>query len=223
MNILKSFFAGLVIAIAAPVLDATIINFDDLISDQVIPNGYFGLNWTNAYVYDAADDPDHLGHNHNPPLADGYDVAFVSSPNVAFNGGNNGSNPITISSNAIFNLNSAYLTSVWNDNLQVEVIGYVLGTPIYDQKFYPSATAHTLETFNYIGVDSVEFIPSGGTQHPGYTAFMGTYFAIDDLNIDLVQLTEVPEPGTWVAAALLLAFIAFSQRDRLCRAKLIGR
>lgn len=69
----------------------------------------------------------------------------------------------------------------------------------------------------------MEFIPSGGTQHPGYTAFSGTYFAIDDLNIDLVQLAAVPEPGTWVAAALLLAAITFSQRDRLSRAKPIGR
>ena len=95
------------------------------------------------------------------------------------------------------------------------MIGSLLGTPIYDQEFYPSAIAHSLKTFNYVGVDSLEFIPSGGTQHPGYTGFSGTYFAIDDLDIDLVQLAAVPEPGTWVAAALLLAVIAFGQRGRL--------
>jgi len=80
-----------------------------------------------------------------------------------------------------------------------------------------------LETFNYVGVDSVEFIPSGGTQHPGYTAFSGTYFAIDDLNIDLVQLAAVPEPGTWVAAALLPTVIAFGQRGRSPMVKPIRR
>jgi len=112
---------------------------------------------------------------------------------------------------------------VWRDNLNVEVIGSLLGTPIYDQPFTLSATANTLETFNYVGVDSVEFIPSGGTFHTGYTNDYGTYFAIDNLNVDLVQLTAVPEPGPWVAAALLLAAITFSQRDRLSRAKPIGR
>ena len=80
-----------------------------------------------------------------------------------------------------------------------------------------------METFNYVGVDSVEFIPSGGTQHPGYTAFSGTYFAIDDLNIDLVQLAAVPVPGTWVAAALLLTVIAFGQRGRSPMVKPIRR
>ena len=80
-----------------------------------------------------------------------------------------------------------------------------------------------METFNYVGVDSVEFIPSGGTQHPGYTAFSGTYFAIDDLNIDLVQLAAVPEPGTGVAAALLLTVIAFGQRGRSPMVKPIRR
>ena len=100
----------------------------------------------------------------------------------------------------------------------MEVIGSLLGTPIYDQPFTLSATANTLETFNYVGVDSVEFIPSGGTFHTGYTNDYGTYFAMDNLTVN-----EVPEPGTWVAAALLLAAIAFSQRDRLSRAKPIGR
>jgi len=216
MNIFKSFFAGLVIAIAAPVLAATVINFDDLnYSDQAIPgypSSYSGLYWANVYVYNATDNPENL--------TSGYQYSVISPKNVAFNGGGG---PITISSNTPFTLNSAYLTSVWRDNLNVEVIGSLLGTPIYDQPFTLSATANTLETFNYVGVHSVEFIPSGGTFHTGYTNDYGTYFAIDNLNVDLVQLTAVPEPGTWVAAALLLAAITFSQRDRLSRAKPIGR
>jgi hypothetical protein len=214
MNIAKSFFAGLVIATAAPVL-ATIINFDDLnYSDQAIPgypSSYSGLYWANVYVYNATDNPENL--------TSGYQYSVISPKNVAFNGGGSS---ITISSNTPFTLNSAYLTSVWRDNLQVEVIGSLLGTPIYDQTFILSATANMLEPFNYVGVDSVEFIPSGGTFHDGYTNDYGPYFAIDDLNVDL-PLAAVPEPGTWVAAALLVAAIAFSQRDRLSRKKPIGR
>jgi len=102
----------------------------------------------------------------------------------------------------------------------VEVIGSLGGVPVptYDHIFTLSATANTLETFNYVLVDSVEFIPSLGSFHDGYTNDYGTYFAMDNLTVN-----EVPEPGTWVAAALLLAAIAFSQRDRLSRAKPIGR
>ena len=217
MNIFKSFFAGLVIAIAAPVLDAPIINFDDLnYSDQAIPgypSSYSGLYWANVYVYNATDNPENL--------TSGYQYSVYSAKNVAFNGGGS---PITISSNTPFTLNSAWLTSVWRDGLNVKVIGSLLGTQVYIDNFTPSATAKTLETFTALPVDSVEFIPSGGTFHTGYGSNdYGTYFAIDDLNVDLVQLVAVPEPGTWVAAALLLAAIAFGQRDRLSRAKPIGR
>jgi len=220
MNILKSFFAGLVVAVAASAAAAT-INFDDLdgSGSQAVPNGYGVLNWTNFYVFDAFDD---LGLKPS-----GYDVAWVSPNNVAFNAFPNANPTAIISSDTIFNLNSAYLTSVWRDNLQVEVIGFrsVLGieTQIYDQTLTLSATAHTLETFNYVGVDKVEFTPSGGTLHDGYANDYGPYFAMDNLNTDVLPLLEVPEPGAWVAAALLLAAIAFSQRNRLSMAKPIGR
>ena len=44
----KSLLAGLVVAAAASAAAAT-INFDDLDGDgnQVVPNGYGGLNWDN--------------------------------------------------------------------------------------------------------------------------------------------------------------------------------
>jgi hypothetical protein len=222
LNIFKSFFAGLLIAAAAPVLDAAVINFDTLTSDQMIASPYMDLNWTNFYVYDAAGNPDAL-----PPS--GYDFSVVSSPNVAFNGlAYNLENPPpwTISSDTIFNLNSAYLTSVWRDNLQLRVIGSVAGITTYNQLFTLSATEPTLSndhliTFNYLGVDKVEFIPSGGRSI--YSVDYGPYFAMDNLNVDVLPLLEVPEPGTWVTAALLLAAIAFSQRDRLSRPRRIGR
>ena len=217
MNILKSFFAGLVIAAAASAAASTTINFDDpsfegATGDFAVPDGYGGLNWDNVHIYDPTNN-----HGLSPS---GYDFSVVSAPNVGFNAG---ANPITISSNTPFILNSVWLTSVWRDGLNVKVIGSLLGTQVYIDNFTPSATAKTLETFTALPVDSVEFIPSGGTQHPGYNAFFGTYFAMDDLNVDLTPLSAVPEPGAWVAAALALAVIAFNQRDRLSRAKPIRR
>jgi len=205
----KLIYISLLAFAAAASAAATTINFDNLdgsTGDQVVPNGYGGLNWTNFNVYDAVNDPGNLSHS-------GYEVAWVSPNNVAFSALVNTRPTETISSDTIFNLNSAYLTSVWRDNLQVRVIGSLAGVPVptYDNTYTLSATANTLEHFNYVGIDSVEFIPSGGTFHDGYKFDAGPYFAMDNLDVDV----PVPEPGTWVAAALALGVIGFSQRKRV--------
>ena len=118
-----------------------------------------------------------------------------------------------MSGDTVFNLNSAYLTAVWKDNLVVEVIGSLLGATIYENKYSLSATESTFIDFNYLGIDSVQLsIFSAGTQHPGYS--QGTnQVAIDNLNV--TTLAAVPEPSTWLAAALALGVIGFSQRKRV--------
>jgi hypothetical protein len=187
---------------------ADTIDFDDLngSGNQTIQNGYAGLNWDNVYIYDATHDPANL----NPS---GYQFSVISPNNVAFNGFGNSA---TVSSDTVFNLNSAYLTAVWRDNLQVQVIGSLLGAPIYDNTYSLSATAATPINFNYLGIDSVQVsIFSAGTQHPGYNQNTNQV-AIDNLNVDfLTTLAAVPEPSTWLAAALALGVIGFSQRKRL--------
>jgi hypothetical protein len=198
-------------AVAVP-LSAATIGFDDLNGDgnHTVQNGYAGLNWDNFFVYAAATDPANLSPS-------GYDFATVSPDNVAFNGGQYLDNPppATISSDTVFVLNSAYLTAVWRDGLQVEVIGSLAGVPLYDNTYALSATANQLFTFSPLPVDTVQFIAFGGTQHPGYTKFYGTYFAIDNINVDLLPLSVVPEPGTWVAAALFVLLIGYTQRRKL--------
>jgi len=210
VNMFKSLFAGLVIAAATSAVASTTINFDDpsfesASGDFAVPNGYGGLNWTNFNVYDAV---------HHPGLGDsGYDFAWVSPNNVAFTAFPNQFPTEIISSDTPFTLNSAYLTSVWRDNLNVQVIGSLGGNTIYTETFTLSATANTLETFNMVGVDTVEFTPSGGTLHSGYANDYGPYFAMDNVDVDLI--TEVPEPSTWFAAVLALGAIGFSQRKRV--------
>ena len=204
----KLIYISLLAFAAAASAAAATINFDNLdgsTGDQVVPNGYGGLNWTNFNVYDAV---------HHPGLGDsGYDFAWVSPNNVAFTAFPNQFPTEIISSDTPFTLNSAYLTSVWRDNLNVQVIGSLGGNTIYTETFTLSATANTLETFNMVGVDTVEFTPSGGTLHSGYANDYGPYFAMDNVDVDLI--TEVPEPSTWFAAVLALGAIGFSQRKRL--------
>jgi len=204
----KLIYISLLAFAAAASAAAATINFDNLdgsTGDQVVPNGYGGLNWTNFNVYDAV---------HHPGLGDsGYDFAWVSPNNVAFTAFPNQFPTEIISSDTPFTLNSAYLTSVWRDNLNVQVIGSLGGNTIYTETFTLSATANTLETFNMVGVDKVEFTPSGGTFHDGYQGDFGPYFAMDNVSVDLI--TAVPEPSTWFAAVLALGAIGFSQRKRV--------
>src|SRR5438270_13321832 len=102
----------LAIAAGASAAAAATINFDTLdgSGNEAVPNGYGGLNWTNFYVYDAVNDPGNLSPS-------GYEFAWVSQNNVAFSAFPNEHPTETISNNTPFTLNSAYLTSVWRDNL----------------------------------------------------------------------------------------------------------
>jgi len=154
------------------------ITFDELTPSthgDPIPNGYAGLQWNNFFVLNA------VSYVNNPS---GYQNAVVSANNVAFNGFGD---PSMVSA-AAFDLNSAYLAAAWNDGLQVEVQGFVGATLTYDNTYTVNTTGPTLINFNYLGVDEVNFIASGGTLHPGYTG-NGTQFALDNLT-----LTPVPEP-----------------------------
>ena len=90
--------------------------------------------------------------------------------------------PGSISSTNPFNLYSAYLTAAWNDNLQVEAQGYAGGVLVYDIAYTLSATSPTFITFDYLGVDEVDFTSFGGTHHAGYN-FNGTQFLMDNVAV----------------------------------------
>ena len=114
------------------------------------------------------------------------------------------------------------------NGLQVEVIGSLHGLTTYNHTYTLDASATEPSFINFgnnlLAVDSVQFIPSETAATTAfYTYYFGPYFAMDNMDVDLLPLSTVPEPGTWVAAVLALAAITFSQRDRLSRAKPIGR
>jgi hypothetical protein len=74
------------------------------------------------------------------------------------------------------------MTAAWNDDLLVEARGYVGSNLVYDTTSSLSATASKLVTFDYLGVTSVEFISSGGTQHSGDVG-VGTHFIMDNVSL----------------------------------------
>jgi len=152
----------------------SLVTFDDLTqtaSGLAVPANYASLNWSNFFYLDG------VNYAGNPS---GFQAGVVSSNNVAYNVS---ANPASILG-GLFDLNSAYLTAGWNDNLEVEAKGYIGGVQSYDQTYTLSATTRTLIQFNYLGVDQVDFVSSGGSHHAGYNG-TGTNFMMDNVDLTL--------------------------------------
>ena len=201
MKYRRTFLIAAFISCARIALAQTeIITFDDFPS-VTSPNanypqvsaGYNGLQWSNFDVIDAVDSLPNGGQN-----------GTVSPKNVAFNA--NGTSA-SFGVSGSFDLESAWLTAAWNDGLQIEAQGYVGGVLTYDNTYIVNTTAPTLVNFNYLGVNEVNFIPSGGTHHTGYNGF-GTVFVMDNLSVTLV-----PEPSRFVLIGLGVVLLNFCRRE----------
>ena len=173
------------------------ITFDDIPGqgELLVSNGYKGFQWSNFYASDLQTDS-HTNGGQN---------STISPPNVAFNGFGN---PANFSSSEAFDLDSAYLTAVWNDGLQLEVQGFVGSTLTYDNIYTLTTASPQLINFNYLGVDEVNFISSGGTHHAAYTGGSGTQFAMDNLTV------TVPEPSNLALIGMGLAIPLFIRRRK---------
>ncbi len=147
-----------------------VIKFDDLPANFIaVPAGYHGLNWSGLTSLNG------VSYASNPS---GYQAGVVSPDSVIYGGGGG----TGVISAPMFDLNSAYATAAWNDNLQFEAKGYIKGTLVYDLITSLSATNPTLVQFNFYGVDEVDFTSSGGTHHAGYVG-VGANFALDNVNV----------------------------------------
>jgi subtilase family serine protease len=187
--------------------DLTTTNFLDVYNGShyyysAVPTSYSGLTWNNFGVTAGV-----ICTN------SGAQAAVVSPNNVAFNWGGN---PASISCGVPFNLVSAYLTAMWNDNLQLEVQGYLGNTLIYDKTNTLSAVAPTLIAFNYLNVNQVSFRAFGGTPHTGYSFSDppyagGPWFAMDNVTVAAnLPLSILPtiQTSTITGNAMLLSWPA---------------
>ena len=189
---------------------ATIIGFDDLTDTSLgfggtpIANGYQGFNWTNWNVLNGADSVGAFGPN-------GAAAGTVSPPNVAYTANSNSTNLEIFSTgnNSQFTLNTFDLTAVWRDDLSVTVKGLLNGVVEDTIKFTPLATAATLETFNWSGINQVSISATGGPHHVGYSG-SGNQVAIDNLTVT----TGVPEPSTLAIVGAGLAGLGIARRRR---------
>lgn len=144
-----------------------------------VPPTYCALHWQ-GFLYENVP-----ASSQQSGVSSGYVNGLVSGSNVAFTGAQGPE----LSSSSLFDLNSAYVTSAWRDDMQMEVLGFAGGLLKYDVTYTLQSTAVSLIHFDMVGVDSVHFNTYGGTVHP-YPGGGNNYFAV----FDDVSVTLIPEP-----------------------------
>jgi hypothetical protein len=157
--------------------NAGLITFDNLPNSTGgvgVPSGYGGLEWDNFYCVNG------LTNEYNPS---GYKAGVVSKNNDVFNG--YGESAEIYVDQGLFILNSACLTAAWNDNLQVQIRGYLRGRQVYNRTFTLSATKPTTIRLGMVA-DDVEFSSFGGTPHSAY-GDGGEHFVMDNLNVIVLK------------------------------------
>lgn len=200
------FYAASVLAAQATIL----LTFDELSLEEYggpMPTDYAGLKWQDFGLIRSKD---------YPLAGTGAQQGLISPEYVIFTGGDAGLGRSVASFRSVggaqFTLDSAYLTGFVRDGLQVQVTGYVRGEQTYQGVYTVNSTEPTLIQFNYVAIDRVRFLTSGGTQHPGIGAD-GPGVVIDNMVI------SVPEPGTvgLLAVGGLALLLGCERRRRQAR------
>lgn len=154
-----------------------LVNFDDLPtlsgSNSSVPAPYHGLTFTNLYYYNSTQNPGGTG---------GYPGGIHSGAHAVFNTGNSQGK---ISADTSFDLESAYMSSAWDNSpaTVVTVKGFKGGTEIGSQQVtlnFGSATLVQFDNSIFDDVDEVTFTSSvSGNGH----------FTIDDITIVGIPVT----------------------------------
>ncbi|HEY4547223.1 MAG TPA: PEP-CTERM sorting domain-containing protein [Pedomonas sp.] len=192
-----------VAAIAASVLtaapaSAVILGFDDISTDYeaVVPNGYGGFNWSNFL----------LVHKDLFP-GSGYDHGTVSGDFTAVNGWSNPAS-ITVDSGT-FSFESAWFTGAW-DVMTLTIEGFTDHDNVAD--FTASFEWGTDMPYHFeAGWNGLQRLTISATT---IASDVPTWVAIDDLEINLDQTTEVPEPLTIGLLGMGLLGVAGARRRR---------
>ena len=166
-----------------------------------VPSTYFGLQWQGFLYENVPANSQQYGGS-----AGGLLSGLMSGSNVAFDGAPGPE----LSSTSLFDLNSAYVTAAWRDNMQMEVLGFAGGLLRYDLTYTLQSTRATFIQFDLLGVDSVRFNTYGGTVHP-YPYGGNNYFAV----FDNVTVAVIPEPSCIFLAASGLCALLLVQRRSL--------
>lgn len=154
--------------------NAATLTFEGLLDAQIPEDGYGGFNWSNFHVFNT------MFYNNIPGYQNsGYVKGLVSPTNVIFN---NLGPSAEFSNPTPFTFNSIYLTAAWNNELVIEVTGYRGEQQVEFKTLLLNPYLPTLVSFNWVNVDRVRFVSSGGTD--AGLGQSGTQFVADNLTIN---------------------------------------
>ena len=191
--------------------EAVVLTFDDIETTQgfgAIENGYGDLNWVNFGYVNQEFHPD-----------SGYENGLVSGEYTAFNWY---AQPAEVTGE-LFDFDGAYLSSAWNDGLNVLVEGFSEGVLKYSQKVVVNSSESSWFDFGYTGVDTVKFTSSGGVDANPDDNIVGRNFVMDNFTYQTSNSNvtspssspipqsgnntqEVPEPMTVLGSLVALGF-----------------
>ncbi|WP_198402743.1 hypothetical protein [Methylomonas koyamae] len=196
----KSSFAFVCFALSMLQLgraDAGVLHFDDVTADAeaAIADGYAGLNWTNFWVQNPQ-----LGQVAN--FDSGFYHGVVSADYGAFNADGG---PAGIWSNSLFDFRSGYFASASRWGMQITANGYRDGNLLYQQQLLVNTDAAQFFSLNFAGIDSLEFVASGGEEYLG----AGFHFTLDNADI----AAPVPLPAAaWLLGSALAGLLGLQRR-----------
>ena len=177
--------------------NAAILSFDDVTADAeaAIAVGYAGLNWSNFWVQNPQ-----LGQVAN--FDSGFYHGVVSADYSAFNADGG---PATIRSDSLFDFRSAYFASASRWGMQITATGYRNGDPLYQRQLLVNTDTAQLFNLNFAGIDTLEFVASGGEDYLG----AGFHFTLDNAEI----AAPVPLPAAvWLFGAGLAGLLGQIRR-----------
>jgi hypothetical protein len=210
--------AGLATAMERRAGASVLITFNntDTTAEQALYPGYGGLVWQNVQTMNTD------WWVKSGEVINGYVNGAVAPPIIAWvppDAALSNTATAAISSGTPFSLESAALTSAWNDNLQLQVTGYLNGQIVGSQSVTLNPSGPTIVNFNFPQVDTIRMVASGGTYDPAFPVPEGSsglslppspQFVIGDLTVDGPGFTPepspppVPEPSCFGIAGVLI-------------------
>jgi hypothetical protein len=179
---------------------AQTITFEGLGNGAAIPDGYAGLNWQNMSSLNAT--------SYGPS---GYQNGRVSGDMVAYNAF--GAPGAVLEASSPFTLNSGWFTAAWQDELTLDMTGYVGDVATYFASNVLDTNGPSFLTFDWMNLSRVTFVTSGGVPSQYFSGTGAEHFAVDDLTVN-AEVTATPEPASVVLLATGLLGVGVVTRRR---------
>jgi hypothetical protein len=186
---MKSLIASILL-LGSGVVNATVLTFDDRSGSAPDPieDGYAGLNWSNLRSLFGC----------IPYPESGYCDGTVSGYNIVYN---IYARDAAVSSDSLFDFDGTYLTAAWNDQLNIQVLGFNGETLLYDSTVLVNSDEPTWFDFSYAGIDRLEFSSFGGVDADSADGGSGNHFVMDNFTF---TSTVVPIPAAvWLFGSAL--------------------